>query len=118
MSAKATYALEKTARHRLEFNHSQSLTCEPPQKRRSTEVSSFNGGLLAPLAKQRRTNEMIYTTIRLGQTEEQILNYEVSDDALETAGRTGKEKAVYTVPSAIICLPFVRAASALSSKRT
>jgi hypothetical protein len=61
---------------------------------------------------------MIYTTIRLGQTEEQILNYEVSDDALETAGRTGKEKAVYTVPSAIICLPFVRAASALSSKRT
>ena len=117
MSAKATYALEKTARHRLEFNRSQSLTCEPPQKRRGTEVSSFNtfGGLLA---KQRRTNEMIYTTIRLGQTEEQILNYEVSDDALETAGRTGKEKAVYTVPSAIICLPFVRAASALSSKRT
>jgi hypothetical protein len=58
------------------------------------------------------------TTIELDQTEEQILNYEVSDDALETVGRTRTEKAVYTVPSAIICLPFVRAASASSSKRT
>jgi hypothetical protein len=110
-------ALEKPELHILEFSYSPSLTSEPPQKRRGTEVSSFNtfGGLLA---KQRRTNEMSYTTIGLGQAEEQILNYEVSDEALETAGRMGKEKAVYTVPSAIICLPFVRAASALSSKRT
>ena len=37
---------------------------------------------------------MSHTTIGLDQTEEDILNYEVSDDALETAGGTGKEKAV------------------------
>jgi hypothetical protein len=112
-------ALERPELHILEFSYSQSLTLEPPKKRRGTKVSCFNtfGSLLAPLAKQRGTDEMSYTTIPLGH-EEQILNYEVSDEALETAGKTGKEKAVYTVPSAIICLPFVRAASALSSKRT
>ena len=32
-------------------------------------------------------------TIGLDQTEEEILTYEVSDDSLETAGGTGKEKA-------------------------
>ena len=33
------------------------------------------------------------TTIGLDQTEEEILTYEVSDEALETAAGTGKEKA-------------------------
>jgi hypothetical protein len=33
------------------------------------------------------------TTIRLDQIEEEILAYEVSDEALETAAGTGKEKA-------------------------
>ena len=33
------------------------------------------------------------TTLGLDQTEEEILTYEVSDEALETAAGTGKEKA-------------------------
>jgi len=33
------------------------------------------------------------TIIGLEQTEEQMLTYEVSDEALETAAGTGKEKA-------------------------
>ena len=50
---------------------------------------------------------MSHTTRGLDQTEEEILNYEVSDDALETAGGAGKEKAVpYTSPFALICIPF------------
>jgi hypothetical protein len=50
---------------------------------------------------------MSHTTIDLDQTEEEILNYEVSDDALETAAGTGKEKAVaQTIPVALICIPF------------
>ena len=50
---------------------------------------------------------MSHTSIGLDQTEEDILNYEVSDDALETAGGTGKEKAVPpTAPFALICIPF------------
>jgi hypothetical protein len=36
---------------------------------------------------------MNLTTIGLDQAEEEILTYEVSDEALETAGGTGKEKA-------------------------
>jgi hypothetical protein len=41
---------------------------------------------------------MSHTTTGLEQTEEEILTYEVSDDALETAGGTGKEKAgAYTL---------------------
>jgi hypothetical protein len=35
---------------------------------------------------------MSHTTIGLDQTEEEILNFEVSDDALETAGGRGKRK--------------------------
>jgi hypothetical protein len=61
---------------------------------------------------------MTQTTIGFGQTDEEILNYEISDDALEGAGTTGDEKVAYTLPSAIICLPFVRSTSALSLKRT
>jgi hypothetical protein len=50
---------------------------------------------------------MSHTTIGLDQSEEEILNYEVSDDALETAAGTGKEQAVpYTAPFALICIPF------------
>jgi len=41
---------------------------------------------------------MSHTTIGLDQTEEEILIYEVSDEALETAGGTGKEKAVPPQP--------------------
>ena len=41
-----------------------------------------------------RTYAMSHTSIGLDQTEEEILNYDVSDDALETAGGMGKEKAV------------------------
>ena len=45
--------------------------------------------------------------IRLDQTEDDLLNFEVSDDALETAGGMGKEKAVPpTAPFALICIPF------------
>lgn len=41
---------------------------------------------------------MNHTTIGLDQTEEEILTHEVSDDALETAGGTGNEKAgAYTL---------------------
>jgi hypothetical protein len=47
------------------------------------------------------------TTIGLDQTEEEIFNYEISDDALETAGGTGKEKVLPpTAPFALICIPF------------
>ncbi|HSP50371.1 MAG TPA: hypothetical protein VLN61_09345 [Pseudolabrys sp.] len=50
---------------------------------------------------------MRHTTIGFDQTEEEILNYDVSDDALETAGGMGKEKAVPpTAPFALICIPF------------
>jgi hypothetical protein len=38
-------------------------------------------------------NDITNTTIELDQTEEEILTYEVSDEALETAAGTGKEKA-------------------------
>jgi hypothetical protein len=38
------------------------------------------------------TNVMTYN-IGLGQTDEAILNYDVSDEALETAGGASKEKA-------------------------
>jgi hypothetical protein len=54
-----------------------------------------------------RTYAMSHTTIGLDQTEEEILIYEVSDDALETAGGTGKEKVLPpTAPFALICIPF------------
>jgi hypothetical protein len=50
---------------------------------------------------------MSHTIIGFDQTEEEILNFEVSDEALETAAGTGKEKAVPpTAPFAIICIPF------------
>jgi hypothetical protein len=46
------------------------------------------------------------TTIGLDRTDEEILNADVSDDALEAAG-LGKEQAVPpTAPFAIICIPF------------
>ena len=35
---------------------------------------------------------MSHTTIGLDETEEEIFNYEVSDDALETAGGTGERE--------------------------
>jgi hypothetical protein len=38
------------------------------------------------------------TTIGSDQTEEEILTYEVSDEALETAAATGKEMANPTIP--------------------
>ena len=38
-------------------------------------------------------NDITNTTIDLDQTEEKTLIYEVSDDALEIAASTGKEKA-------------------------
>lgn len=60
---------------------------------------------------------MTQTTIGFDQTDEEILNYEISDDVLEGAGTTGNEKVVYTLPSAIICLPFVRPTFALFLKR-
>ena len=51
---------------------------------------------------------MSHTTIGIDQTDEEILNSETSDDALETAAGTGKEKAkAYTLASALICLPFL-----------
>ena len=50
---------------------------------------------------------MNHTIIGLDQSEEEILNIEVTDDALETAAGTGKEKAVPpTAPFALICIPF------------
>ena len=50
---------------------------------------------------------MNHTIIGLDQSEEEILNIEVPDDALETAAGTGKEKAVPpTAPFALICIPF------------
>jgi hypothetical protein len=50
---------------------------------------------------------MSHTTIRLEQAEEAILHDEVSDEELEMAAGSGKQKVANpTVPSAIICLPF------------
>lgn len=50
---------------------------------------------------------MSHATIGREQTEEEILNYEVSDEALETAAETGQQKAaIPTAPFAIICIPF------------
>lgn len=50
---------------------------------------------------------MNHTIIEHDQSEEDILNYDVSDDALEAAGGSEKEKAAaYTLPAAIICIPF------------
>lgn len=40
------------------------------------------------------------------QAEEEILNIDVTDDALETAAATGREKAKYTLPASLICIPF------------
>jgi hypothetical protein len=55
---------------------------------------------------------MSQITTGLDRTEEAILNFEVSDDVLETAGGTRNERAaLYTVPSAIICLPLAPARS-------
>lgn len=42
----------------------------------------------------------------LDRTEEEILVDHVSDDALETAAATGREKAKYTLPASLICIPF------------
>ena len=50
-------------------------------------------------------------TIEPEQTEAGILSYQVSDDVLEIAAGTRKEKALLTVASAIICLPFAPARS-------
>lgn len=45
--------------------------------------------------------------IGLDRTEEEILNYDVSDDALEAAaGRGGAQGIADTHPFAIICIPF------------
>jgi hypothetical protein len=50
---------------------------------------------------------MSHNIIGFDRTEEEILNFEVSDEALETAAGTEKEKAVPpTAPFAIICIPF------------
>jgi hypothetical protein len=48
---------------------------------------------------------MSHSTVGLDRTEEAILNFEVSDDALETAAGA-KAKVAYTVPSSIICIPL------------
>jgi hypothetical protein len=48
--------------------------------------------LTAGAAGNERTKAMSDTT-RLDQIDEEILSYEVSDEALETAAGTGKEKA-------------------------
>jgi hypothetical protein len=50
---------------------------------------------------------MSHTTIGLDQTEEAILNFEISDDVLETAGGKRKEiEAALTLPASLICIPF------------
>jgi hypothetical protein len=43
--------------------------------------------------RTKRINAMSDTTIGLDQIDEEILAYEVSDEALETAAGSGKEKA-------------------------
>ena len=51
---------------------------------------------------------MSHITIGQDQTEDDILNYDVSDTALETAAGTGKPQAgAVTLPSALICFPFM-----------
>ena len=40
------------------------------------------------------------------QADEAVLNIDVSDDALETAAAMGKEKAKYTLPASLICIPL------------
>jgi hypothetical protein len=62
---------------------------------------------LPALPANQRTNAMRQTTSALDQSEEEILNFDVSDEALETAGGARKENVANpTIPSAIICLPF------------
>jgi len=51
---------------------------------------------------------MSHITIGRDQTEDEILNYDVSDAALETAAGGGKPQAgAITLPSSLICIPFV-----------
>ncbi|MGH6728439.1 MAG: hypothetical protein ACREB8_18135 [Pseudolabrys sp.] len=43
------------------------------------------------------------------QTEAEILHFDVSDEELETAADTGKQRAgAQTIPFALICIPFER----------
>jgi hypothetical protein len=58
------------------------------------DFSSCLGSMPAPLASK-RNKAMNYSVI--DQTEEAVLYCEVSDEALETAAGTGKEKADYTL---------------------
>ncbi len=43
----------------------------------------------------------------LDQTDEAILNCDVSDDGLEAVGMGSERAGAYTAPFAIICIPFV-----------
>ena len=51
---------------------------------------------------------MSYATSAADRNEEAILNYEISDDALERAAGVEWERADHpTKPFAIICIPFI-----------
>jgi hypothetical protein len=53
--------------------------------------------LTAGAAGERKDFAMKNTTMGLEKTEEEILAFDVSDEALETAAGTAKEKANYTL---------------------
>ena len=59
---------------------------------------------------------MTYITNEVDQAELEILNFEISDDALEAMAETGNAvAAIPTAPGAIICIPF-EAQSRISQK--
>jgi hypothetical protein len=50
---------------------------------------------------------MSHITIGEDQADEAILDYDVSDVALEVAGGLGQQMAAATLPNALLCIPFV-----------
>jgi hypothetical protein len=57
----------------------------------------YRSSLTAGAAGERKDFAMKNTTMGLEKTEEEILAFDVSDEALETAAGTAKEKANYTL---------------------
>lgn len=57
----------------------------------------YQFSLTAGAAGERKDFAMKNTTMGLEKTEEEILAFDVSDEALETAAGTAKEKANYTL---------------------
>jgi hypothetical protein len=98
-----------------ELRRGESVRAGAPRARRDGLKSSIvaptamkpeNAGL--GLSAAQRINAMSESANERYQPDDAILNFEVTDDALERAGGTDKAIAANpTVPSAIICVPFM-----------